>query len=199
MIAAARYTSPVSVKAAGPGVETGEKSGALRPDCDTGVFFTPAVSPSMADRAWHPSTRWPVPDSGFLPIHDLSPIFVEKDGDGSNPQNQEPVMNPAVSVSPSPNPVLAAIAEQAIHNATGKNPMFRDEFYDRMSAVMDATELLESILAESAHHEFDLTPQRLYGMVKLINRELKTVDALIDALKTAIESNPEIQRAIPNY
>ncbi len=108
-------------------------------------------------------------------------------------------MNPAISVSPSPNPVLAAIAEQAIHNATSKNPIFRDEFYDRMSMVMDATELLESLLAEAALHEFDLIPQRLYGMVKLINRELKNVDALIDALKTAIEANPEIQRAIPNY
>ena len=108
-------------------------------------------------------------------------------------------MTPAVSVSPSPNPVLAAIADQAICNATSRNPIFRDEFYYRISMVMDATDLLESILAEAAHHEFDLIPQRLYGMVKLINRELKTVDALIDALRAAIESQPEIQRAIPNY
>lgn len=108
-------------------------------------------------------------------------------------------MNPAVTASPSPNSVIAAIASQAIYNATGTNPTFRDEFYDRISMVMDAADLLESILAEAAHHDFDLSQQRLYGMVKLINRELKTVDALIDALKTAIEANPEIQRAIPNY
>ena len=100
MIPAPRYTFPAGLKASGPGVETGEHSGALRPACDTGVFFTPAISPSMADRAWHPSTRWPAPESGFLPIHDLSPIFVEKDGDGSCPQTQEPVMTPAPSISP---------------------------------------------------------------------------------------------------
>ena len=195
MIAALNYTSPVSVKAAGPvsqPVAPLAHSAILH---EFGAFFAPASS--MADCSGQPQ-GWPVPESGTAnPAQSAAPL--RSCGVGSKSSTLEFVMTPAVSVSPSPNPVLAAIAEQAIHNATGKNPMFRDEFYDRISMVMDATELLENILAESAHHEFDLTPQRLYGMVKLINRELKTVEALIDALKTAIEANPEIQRAIPNY
>jgi hypothetical protein len=196
MIAALNYTSPVSVKAAGPVSHPVNNQARSAIPFALGAFFTP-VAPSLADRVGQPQ-GWPAPDSGNAnPIRSAAPFRIWCDG--SCPQSQEPVMNPAVSVSPSPNPVLAAIADQAICNATSRNPMFRDEFYDRMSAVMDATELLESILAESAHHEFELIPQRLYGMVKLINRELKTVDALIDALKTAIEANPEIQRAIPNY
>lgn len=107
---------------------------------------------------------------------------------------------PTATASPAAtSPVLSAITDQAIYNATGIDPTFRDEFYDRMSMVMDAADLLQSILAEAAFHNFELSYQRLYGMVKLIARELKTVDALLDALKMAIEANPEIQRAIPNY
>lgn len=96
-------------------------------------------------------------------------------------------------------PVLSAITDQAIYNATGTNPTFRDEFYDRMSMVMDAADLLQSILENAAFHEFDLSYQHLFGTVRLINRELKTVDGLIDALKESIEAVPEFKAALPNY
>lgn len=106
----------------------------------------------------------------------------------------------AATASPASNPFLDAITSQAIRNATGSNsPTFRDEFYDRMSMVMDAADLLQSILENAAFHNFDLSYQHLFGTVKLINRELKTVDELIDALKEAIEAVPEFKAALPNY
>ena len=196
MIAAPNYTSPVSVKAAGPAWKP-EITWRTRARLRYWRFFHSCVF--INGESWRAVARLTGPMSGIsTPLRFAATRFVEK-ATAVPSLNMESAMNPAISASPSPNPVLAALADQAICNATSRNPIFRDEFYDRMSAVMDATELLESILAESAHHEFNLIPQRLYGMVKLINRELKTVDALIDALKTAIEANPEIQRAIPNY
>ena len=106
---------------------------------------------------------------------------------------------PAATASPASNPILDAITNQAICNATGSNPTFRDEFYDRMSMVIDAADLLQSILENAAFHDFDLSYQHLFSTVKLINRELKTVDELIDALKESIEAVPEFKAALPNY
>lgn len=106
---------------------------------------------------------------------------------------------PTATASPASNPVLDAITGQAIRNATGANPTFRDEFYDRMSMVIDAADLLQSILENATFHDFDLSYQSLYSTVKLINRELKTVDELIAALKASIEAVPEFHAALPNY
>ena len=96
-------------------------------------------------------------------------------------------------------PVLAAIFDQAHSNSTGLDPCFRDEFRDRLSMVIDATDLLQAVLENAVFHDFELSHQHLFGAVKLIARELKVVDELLDALATTIQAVPDFHKALPHY
>lgn len=98
-----------------------------------------------------------------------------------------------------PNPVERALISAARYNSTGLNPQFRDELNDRMSMVMDATALLQTVLENAAAHDVELSYQHLYGSVKLIARELIIVDELLDALATTIQAIPEFHRALLHY
>ncbi len=108
-----------------------------------------------------------------------------------------PLASPAAKTSTSP--VLAAIFDQAHSNSTGLNPCFRDEFHDRLSMISDATDLLQATLENAQFHDFELSYQHLYGAIKLIAREVKTVDSLFDALETTIEAVPDLKTLIPHF
>ena len=108
-----------------------------------------------------------------------------------------PLASPAAKTSTSP--VLAAIFDQAHSNSTGLNPCFRDEFHDRLSMISDATDLLQATLENAQFHDFELSYQHLFGSVKLIARELKVVDELLDALETTIQAIPDFHKALPHY
>ncbi len=98
-----------------------------------------------------------------------------------------------------PNPVECALIAAARCNSTGLNPQFRDEFRDRLSMVIDATDLLQAVLENAVFHDFELSHQHLFGAVKLIARELKVVDELLDALATTIQAVPDFHKALPHY
>ena len=98
-----------------------------------------------------------------------------------------------------PNPVECALITAARCNSTGLNPQFRDEFRDRLSMVIDATDLLQAVLENAVFHDFELNHQHLFGAVKLIARELKVVDELLDALATTIQAVPDFHKALPHY
>ena len=196
MIPAPRYTEHVSVKAAGPAWKP-EITWRTRARLRYWRFFHSCVF--INGESWRAVARLTGPMSGIsTPLRFAAIRFVER-ATAVPSLNMEPIMPTPTASHAATSPVLSAITDQAIHNATGTNPTFRDEFYDRMSMVMDATDLLQSILENAAFHDFDLSYQHLFSTVKLINRELKTVDELIDALKESIEAVPEFQAALPNY
>ncbi len=96
-------------------------------------------------------------------------------------------------------PVLAAIFDQAHSNSTGLDPCFRDEFRDRLSMISDATDLLQVTLENAQFHDFELSYQHLYGTIRMIAREVKTVDSLFDALETTIQAVPDFKTLIPHF
>ncbi len=56
------------------------------------------------------------------------------------------------------------------------------ELHDRLGMVVDAIDHLEHIASEAGFHGIDLSFQSLYGVLRLISREVKVIDALSDAL-----------------
>lgn len=97
MTAAARYTSPASVKAAGPGSQPVEPLAHSAIPFELGAFFAPAAL-SLADCVGQPR-GWPAPVPGTVnPARSAAPFHSWCDG--SCPQALEPVMNPAPSISP---------------------------------------------------------------------------------------------------
>ena len=106
---------------------------------------------------------------------------------------------PAAHTPGESNPVELALIAATRCNSTGLNPQFRDEFHDRLSMVIDATDLLQTVLENAVFHDFELSYQHLHGSVKLIARELKVVDELLDALATTIEAIPDFHKALPHY
>ena len=106
---------------------------------------------------------------------------------------------PAAHTPGESNPVELALIAAACCNSTGLNPQFRDEFRDRLSMVIDATDLLQTVLENAVFHDFELSYQHLHGSVKLIAHELKVVDELLDALATTIQAIPDFHKALPHY
>lgn len=83
---------------------------------------------------------------------------------------------------------LSAIASVVVAKAAlaicdhPNDPTLQSELHDRLGMVMDAMDHLESITCEAHFHNIDLSFQSLYGVVRLINREVKVIEALVDAL-----------------
>lgn len=76
----------------------------------------------------------------------------------------------------------AVIAKAALSACSYPTPNLKGELHDRLSMVMDSLDHLESIACEAAYHHIDLSFQSLYGVIRLISREVKMIDALHDAL-----------------
>lgn len=92
---------------------------------------------------------------------------------------------------PTPKPALppvattdasAVIAKAALAACSYSTPTLKNELHERLNMVMDSLDHLESITSEAAFHQIDLPFQGLYGVIRLISREVKMIDALHTAL-----------------
>lgn len=80
-------------------------------------------------------------------------------------------------------PASVVVAKAALAVCDHPNdPTLQSELHDRLGMVMDAMGHLESITCEAGFHGIDLSFQSLYGVLRLINREVKVIEALVDAL-----------------
>lgn len=77
-------------------------------------------------------------------------------------------------------PLSIVVAKAALKACDGSS--LQGELHDRLGMVMDAMGHLESITCEAGFHGIDLSFQSLYGVLRLINREVKVIEALVDAL-----------------
>lgn len=62
------------------------------------------------------------------------------------------------------------------------HPCFIHEVHDRLEWVKDITDHLEQVMGEAAFHRIDFSFQALYGVARLLHREIQAIDALWDEL-----------------
>ena len=72
------------------------------------------------------------------------------------------------------------ITKAALEACDGSS--LQGEIHDRLGMVVNAIEHLEHIASEADFHGIDLSFRNLYGVFRLISREVKVIDALSDAL-----------------
>lgn len=77
-------------------------------------------------------------------------------------------------------PLSIVVAKAALKACDSSS--LQGELHDRLGMVRAAMDHLESITCEADFHNIDLSFQSLYGVVRLINREVKVIDALSSAL-----------------
>lgn len=77
-------------------------------------------------------------------------------------------------------PLSIVVAKAALKACDGSS--LEGELHDRLGMVVDAIDHLEHIASEAGFHGIDLSFQSLYGVLRLISREVKVIDALSDAL-----------------
>lgn len=91
-------------------------------------------------------------------------------------------LNPSSPIAPSSD-ASAVIAKAALSICCfSDKPSLRQEISDRLGLIKDALDCLEETTSEAAFHRSDLSYQGLYGAIRLIGREVKTINVLHDAL-----------------
>lgn len=89
--------------------------------------------------------------------------------------------NPASPLA-TPSDASAVIAQAALSICVyAKEPSLIGEIHDRLGMVMDAVEHLEAVTCEADFHRIDLSFRSLYGVIRLIGREVRMIDALYEA------------------
>lgn len=102
----------------------------------------------------------------------------------------QPIPKPALPL-PASSDASAVIAEAALSVCwDAKEPSLIQEIHDRIGMVMDAIEHLESVTCEADFHGIDLSFRSLHGVVRLIGREVKMIDALYKAVCKSGEVAP---------
>ena len=74
-----------------------------------------------------------------------------------------------------------AVAKAAL--AVCDNISIPSELHDRLSMVSDAINHLEHIACAADFHSIDLSFRDLYGVMRLVNREVKAIESLFTALR----------------
>ncbi|RUQ34810.1 MAG: hypothetical protein EKK71_15190 [Candidatus Competibacteraceae bacterium] len=77
-------------------------------------------------------------------------------------------------------PLSITVAKAAL--AACDSSSLKGEIHDRLGMVSDALDHIESIASEADFHHIDLSFRSLYGVMRLVNRELKVIDTLFEAL-----------------
>lgn len=77
-------------------------------------------------------------------------------------------------------PLSITVAKAAL--AACDSSSLKGEIHDRLGMVSDALDHIESIASEADFHRIDLSFRSLYGVMRLVNRELKVIDTLFEAL-----------------
>ena len=78
------------------------------------------------------------------------------------------------------NPSIA-VAKAALAVCEGSS--IPGELYDRLGMVSDAINHLEHIACAADFHSIDLSFRDLYGVMRLVNREVKAIESLFTALR----------------
>lgn len=98
--------------------------------------------------------------------------------------------NPSSPPAPSSD-ASAVIAKAALSVCCyATEPSLIQEIHDRLGMVMDAIEHLETVTCEADFHGIDLSFRSLYGVIRLIGREVKMIDALYKAVRNSREVTP---------
>lgn len=63
-----------------------------------------------------------------------------------------------------------------------EKPSLTEEISDRLGMVKDAIEHLETVTCNADFHGFELLPRSLYGLIRLIGREVRMIDELYKAI-----------------
>lgn len=74
-----------------------------------------------------------------------------------------------------------AVAKAALAVCEGSS--IPGELYDRLGMVSDAINHLEHIACAADFHSIDLSFRDLYGVMRLVNREVKAIETLFTALR----------------
>lgn len=86
----------------------------------------------------------------------------------------------ATSPTPQPADVIARAALTLC--VYSEKPSLTEEISDRFGMVKDAIEHLETVTCNADFYRFDLLPRSLYGLIRLIGREVRMIDELYKAI-----------------